>query len=154
MGEIVARQAGEGTPIWMLGGLYEVKASGKETDGQATVMEMTIPAGMGPPPHIHPGPEIVYILEGTVQYHVEGRAIPGGPGSLFYIPEGLLENFEPTSDVRVLVTYLPGGIDEFFEAAGEPAGERTIPPTPDGPPDVERLQAIGARFGMEIPTPV
>src|SRR5947207_8481176 len=45
--ETVVRQPGEGKAIWMLGGLYEVKAAGDETGGKLTVMEMTIPAGMG-----------------------------------------------------------------------------------------------------------
>ena len=63
MGRTVVRNAGEGEAFWMLGGLYELKASSEETDGQATIMEMRIPQGAGPPPHTHPGGEAVYILE-------------------------------------------------------------------------------------------
>lgn len=151
--QVVVRQPGEGTALWMLGGLYEVKAASKETNGGLTVVEMTVPAGMGPPPHVHSGAEVVYVLEGTLRYHIDGDVVEGGPGSFFYIPEGTLENFEPTSQLRVLVIYAPGGMDEFFTEAGEPAQSREIPPPPDAPPDFEALAAIAARHGLELRAP-
>jgi quercetin dioxygenase-like cupin family protein len=155
MAETVIRSAGEGDGIWMLGGFYEVKSSAAETDGQVTVMEMTIPPGMGPPPHVHPGGESVYVLEGALRYHIEGEEHEGGPGSFFYIPRGTLENFEPTGDspLRILVIYTPGGIDRFFAEAGEPAQAKELPPPPSEPPDLERLIEIGERHGMEIRLP-
>lgn len=148
----VVRKRGEGKALWMLGGLYEVKVAADESGGALTIMEMTIPPGMGPPPHTHPGGEAVYVLEGAAYYSIAGVKHEGGPGTLFYIPAGTVENFEPAGDapLRVLVTYTPGGVDRFFEEAGEPAKERVIPPAPTGSPDVERLATVGARYGMEI----
>jgi quercetin dioxygenase-like cupin family protein len=151
--QTVIRQPGEGEAFWMLGGLYEVKAAGGETNGAATVMEMTIPEGMGPPPHRHPGAEAVYVLEGTVNFHIGDDVVKGGAGSFVYIPAGTLERFEPTSTARVLVMYLPGGMEEFFAEAGEPATRRDLPPRPEGEPDVERLAAIGNRYGIEMAVP-
>src|ERR1700736_5474268 len=141
----VVRQPGEGQAFWMLGGLYEVLLSGDDSNGALTIMQMTIPAGMGPPPHTHPGSESVYVVDGTFKYHIGDETIDGGPGSLFHIPAGTLECFEPTSTVRVLISYMPGGIEKFFAEAGEPAQKREIPPAPTAPPDVERLAEIGAR---------
>jgi quercetin dioxygenase-like cupin family protein len=149
----VTRQAGEGKGIWMLGGLYRVLAAGDETGGAATIMEMTIPAGMGPPPHTHPGGEAVYVLEGKLRYHIGEDVVEGGPGSFFYVPEGTLEFFEPVEQLRVLVIYTPGGIDKFFDEAGEPAQANELPPPPSSPPDVERLAQIGVRYGMQIEAP-
>jgi quercetin dioxygenase-like cupin family protein len=154
MGEqVIARGPGEGKAFWMLGGLYEVKAAGDETGGALTAMEMTMPAGMGPPPHVHSGGESVYVLEGTLRYHIGDEVKEGGPGSFFYIPEGTVENFEPTSDCRILVFYTPGGMDRFFEEAAEPAARREVPPAPDGPPDVEALSAIARKHGLELRVP-
>lgn len=150
--QTVVREPGEGQAYWMLGGLYEVKAGSNETGG-ATVMEMTMPAGMGPPPHTHPGTETVYVLDGTIRYHIGDDTFDAGPGTLFHIPAGTLERFEPTSTARVLVTYAPGGIERFFAEAGEPAERHELPPPPDGPPDVERLAAIAERYGMHIQNP-
>jgi quercetin dioxygenase-like cupin family protein len=152
-GETVVRQSGEGTAYWMLGGLYEVKVGSDETAGALTIMEMTLPAGMGPPPHRHPGSESVCVLEGKLRYHIEGAAFDGGPGSAFHIPAGTLENFEPVEDSRILVVYAPGGIEGFFAEAGEPAERRELPPPPTEPPDIDRLVAIGQKHGMEIEAP-
>jgi quercetin dioxygenase-like cupin family protein len=147
------RNRGEGKAFWMLGGLYEVKASSAETGGAMTVMEMTLPAGMGPPPHTHPGSETVYVLEGRLKYHIGGEVFDGEPGSCFHIPAGVMENFEPVADSRVLVVYEPGGMEEFFAEAGEPAERYEVPPAPTEPPDLERLVAIGEKHGMNIKPP-
>jgi len=152
-GESVAREPGEGRAFWMLGGLYEVKASSQETGGEMTVIEMTVPAGSGPPPHTHPGTESVYVLEGKLRYHIGGETVEGGPGSFFHIPQGVVENFEPLTDIRVLVVYTPGGIEQFFAEAGEAAERREVPPALTEPPYIDRLMAIGRKYGMEIRPP-
>jgi quercetin dioxygenase-like cupin family protein len=151
----VTRQKGEGQAIWMLGGLYEVKVGGDESGGTMTVMEMTIPPGMGPPPHTHPGTESVYVLDGTLTYHIGDKDHEGRPGSVFHIPAGVVENFEPTGDkpLRVLVVYTPGGIEGFFLEYGEVAKSRDLPPPDESPPDLERLTAVAARHGMDIRLP-
>ncbi|MFI7413210.1 hypothetical protein ACIBU0_31510 [Streptomyces sp. NPDC049627] len=74
----------------------------------------------------------------------------GGPGSLFHIPEGTLERFEPTSTVRLVVTYTSGGLDKFFAEAGEPAQSHELPPKSDTPPDVDRFIEIAARHGVDM----
>ena len=151
--ETVVRQPGEGEAYWMLGGLYEVMVASAESDGALTIMQMTMPAGMGPPPHRHPGGESVYVIEGKLRYHIEGESFEGGPGSCFHLPAGTLENFEPLELSRIIVVYTPGGIENFFAEAGEPAERREVPPPPAGKPDVERLVAIGEKYGMEIAPP-
>jgi quercetin dioxygenase-like cupin family protein len=153
MATVVKRDAGEGEAIWMLGGTYSVKAAGEETDGQVTVMEMTLPEGAGPPPHTHPGGEAVYVLEGSIRYHIGDELVEGGPGSFFYVPEGTVENFEPVTPVRLLVIYTPGGIDQFFREAGEPGQAGELPPPSDAPPDVGRIAEIGQKYGMQIQAP-
>ena len=154
MAKTIVRPSGEGDAYWVLGGLYEVKAAGDETNGEFTIMEMTVPAGMGPPPHTHPGAEAVRVLEGTLRLHIGEETVDGGPGSFFYIPAGTLEYFEPTSDtVRALFVYTPGGIDKFFAEIGEPARTRELPPPSETPPDFERIVAAAERYGMQMRAP-
>ena len=143
----------QGEAFWMLGGLYEVLLSSDETNGETTIMKMTMPKGMGPPPHTHPGEETVYVADGTITYHIAGEMFDAGPGSLFHIPRGTVERFEPTSEAQVVVTYRPGGIEKFFAEAGEPARRREVPPAPTSPPDIARLVEIGKRHGMDIQPP-
>jgi len=153
MAETVVHDQGEGDAVWLLGGRYQVKVAGDDTDGALTVMEMWMPAGQGPPPHTHPGGESVYVVEGRINYHIAGETIEGGPGSFFHIPAGTVENFEPIEETHLVVAYTPGGIDKFFAEAGEPAQGPGLPPPPDGPPDIERLVSIGAKYGMELQAP-
>ena len=152
-GKVVVKANGGGQAIWMLGGLYEVLLSSDETEGKSTVMQFTIPAGAAPPLHIHDCDETVYVVDGTLSYHIGGETFEGGPGSIFHVPAGTEEAFEPTSTLRIVVTYEPGGIDKFFAEAGEPAKAREIPPAPTSPPDVARLAAIGARHGLQLIQP-
>jgi quercetin dioxygenase-like cupin family protein len=153
MGKTVVRNRGEGDAYWMLGGLYELKASSGETDGELSIFEMTLPAGAGPPPHTHSGGEAVYVLEGQVKYYIEDEVFDGGPGSFFYMPADTWENFEPVTQVRLLVIYEPGGMEAFFGEAGERAGSYELPPPMDGPPDLEKLISAGAKHGMKIKPP-
>jgi quercetin dioxygenase-like cupin family protein len=153
-GRTVVRQPGEGTAYWMLGGLYEQKASSDETGGEAAIFEMTIPAGAGPPQHTHPGGEAVYVLEGNVRYHIEDEVHEGGPGSFFYMPAGTWENFEPTTQVRLLVVYAGAGADKFFAEAAEPAEKHELPPASDSPPDIERIVSVAEKHGMAMRPPV
>jgi quercetin dioxygenase-like cupin family protein len=153
---VVVHKSGEGRAFWMLGGLYEVLLSSNETNGASTVMQMTMRAGMGPPPHIHHGiSETVYVVDGTVAFQSDGEKRECGPGSLFRIPADTRERYEPTSSqARVVVTYEPGArMDEFFAEAGEPAQRREMPPTPTSPPDIERLTKIASRYGLEFQAP-
>ena len=153
-GKVVIRHKGEGDAFWVLGGLYEVKASSTETDDRLTVMEMTIPAGMGPPPHTHPGAEAVYVLDGTLRYNMGDETVEGSAGSFFYIPDGTLENFEPIDTARILVIYAPGGaIDRFFSEVGKPAQVREVPPPAESPPAFQPIVAAAERYGMQMQAP-
>ena len=151
--QTVVRQANEGRAFAMLGGAYEVKVSSDESGGEMTIMEMLIPPGAGPPPHTHPGTETVYVIEGKLRYNIADEVFEGGPGAVFHIPAGVVENFEPLTESRLLVVYKPGGIEKFFEEAGEPGQAGVLPPPPDGPPDIERIIAIGEKHGMSIQPP-
>lgn len=152
MAQAISHKAGDGQAFWMLGGLYEVLVSSDETNGAATVMQMTVPPGMGPPPHLHHKgvTETVYVVEGTLTYQIDGKKIEGAAGSVFRIPPDTVESFEPKTRTRVVITYEPGGIEKFFAEAGESAQRREVPPAPTSQPDVERLKKIGAKYGVEI----
>jgi quercetin dioxygenase-like cupin family protein len=151
MAEVVVRKRGEGKALWALNGLYDLKATGDETDGAMTVGELTIPAGGGPPPHTHPGAEAVYVLEGRIRYQIGDQTLEGGPGDFFYIPDGILENFDPVETSRLLVFWMHPGMSEFFEEVGEPAERRELPP--ESEPDIERIISVAQKYGVEMRAP-
>jgi hypothetical protein len=52
-----------------------------------------------------------------------------------------------------LFIFTPAGLEGGIREMGEPARELTVPPQPETPPDeaeMERLTAVGARYGAEI----
>jgi quercetin dioxygenase-like cupin family protein len=151
MAETIVCKRGEGKALWALNGLYELKATSDQTDGALTVGELTIPAGMGPPQHTHPGPEAVYVLEGRLRYQIGDETVDGGPGDFFYLPEGTWENFDPTETTRLLVFWMSPGMTEFFEEVGEPAQRRELPPQSE--PDIESIAAAAERHGMQMRPP-
>ncbi|HEX4864473.1 MAG TPA: cupin domain-containing protein [Acidimicrobiales bacterium] len=153
--KVVIRASDESEPIWMLGGLYEIKVAGEDTGGAASVVQMTVPEGAGPPPHIHSGGEITYIIEGTALYQYNGEKREARAGTVLYFPKGTVETFEPVgaTPLKVLSIYMPGGIDKFFGEAGEPAARREVPPAMTSAPDLARLAEIGSRYGLELQAP-
>jgi hypothetical protein len=54
----------------------------------------------------------------------------------------------------MLNSQTPGGYHElFFEEIGEEATDLTTPPVMEGPPDIERVVRIAAKYGTEFPPP-
>ncbi len=51
--------------------------------------------------------------------------------------------------VRMLVLATPKGqFEQFVREMSEPAQSRTLPPP--GPPDIEKLQSLAAKLGIEL----
>jgi len=145
----------EGKPLWVLGSLFDIKAAGQDTGGRMTVVEMTFAPGKpGAPPHRHGCGEAVYVLEGTLRYHVDDQALEVTPGDFLYFPEGTLEWMEnPTKKpARALVIYDRPGIEDFFNEVGEKATARTLPSSAPEP-DFDKLAAIGKKYGLELHRP-
>jgi quercetin dioxygenase-like cupin family protein len=142
----------EGEPLWLLGGLITLKATGENTGGQLTLMEALAPPGFGVPLHAHEREhEAFYVLEGEMTFYLDEDAIQASAGAFFSIPPGTPHGFEVRSESRFLDLRTPGGFEGFFRAAGEPAQARTLPPT--APPDVAKLVAAAPSFGMTILAP-
>jgi mannose-6-phosphate isomerase-like protein (cupin superfamily) len=157
MGSVI-RQKGEGKAYWFLGELYDIRVSGKDTGGKYCLIELTVPPGLplGAPPHIHhDADETVYVLEGSGRYHVGDQTVDVSTGAVLHFPRGTLEWFENTgkSPLKVAVMYSPAGIEKFFAEVAEPAATRTVPPPPEGPPDLERLVAVAKKYKLEIQPP-
>ncbi|MFC0773430.1 cupin domain-containing protein [Terrimonas alba] len=52
-----------------------------------------IDAGVLAPKHSHPGEEIVYVLEGVLEYHLEGQApVKLKAGDVLFIPAGVVHS--------------------------------------------------------------
>lgn len=141
----------EGEAIWFLGNLMTVKATGAETRGNVTVVEVLNPPGFAPPLHRHLyEDEMFYIIAGSGRFHCDDEVFRAGPGDFVLFPVGSAHTFlvDPDQPLRTLQITTPSGFEKFAAAAGEPARERRLPDP--GPIDPAALGHAAALNGIEI----
>ena len=143
--------AQEGRALWHLGALLVFKALGAETGGQYWALEGLADKYMAVPLHAHSREEeIWYVIEGDILFTVGDRRIAAGPGTFAYIPRNTPHTFQVRSaTARWFGIGVPAGLDEWFFETGVPAGALTLPPPPDGPPDVAAIVASLRAYGTE-----
>jgi len=151
-------EEGEGDARWWLGvSLATIKATGKETDGRYTLVEVLEPEGEEAPLHVHHNEdEAFWVLEGELTFEVGEETIKASPGSFLFGPKDIPHRYTVNSGpARLLFILSPAGFEEFIYASSEPVQERTLPPAPEGPPsgaEMEQLGALVLQYGCELET--
>jgi mannose-6-phosphate isomerase-like protein (cupin superfamily) len=150
-----AHEPGEGEALWWFGLLATVKATAEQTGGQYSLVEILAPDGYEGVLHVHHfEDEGFYILEGEMTFYVGDQTIKAQPDSFLFGPKDVPHAFRVDSGpARLLFVLSPAGMEGLIREMGEPARELSIPPQPEEPPDeaeMERLMAIGARYGAEM----
>jgi mannose-6-phosphate isomerase-like protein (cupin superfamily) len=104
-----------------------IRIHSKDVSGAFTIIEVNVPPFMGPPLHYHKDREEIFeVLEGRFRFHCAGEEFEVGPGTSVVVPRNTVHawvNLGP-GVARLLFTFVPGGIDEFFPLIGQtpPAG--------------------------------
>ncbi len=147
--------AGDGPALWHLGALLTFKATTENTGGRLWVQEALGERGYASPLHRHTREdEAFYVLDGEITFYVGDDVVRAEPGSFLWGPRDVAHAFCVESDrARFLAFSTTGGLDRFFFATGEPAPTLTMPPPPDGPPDIDRLLAAMDEYGLEMVGP-
>jgi quercetin dioxygenase-like cupin family protein len=150
-----AHEPGEGEAWWWFGVLATIKATAEQTGGQYALVEILAPDGYEGVLHVHHfEDEGFHILEGEMTFYVGEQTIKAHPGSFLFGPKDVPHAFTVDSGpARLLFVFSPAGLEAGIREMGEPARSLTVPPQPEEPPDeaeMERLAAIGARYGAEI----
>jgi mannose-6-phosphate isomerase-like protein (cupin superfamily) len=139
-----------GQQRWFFGMLAEVKASAADTGGQYSLVEITAPAGLQVPLHVHyREDEGFYVLEGTVTIHLGDASVELSPGQHAYGPRDVPHTFTIGPDgAKMLWVLAPSGFEDFIEDVSVPAEAPTVPPASVVPP--ENAAEIVLRHGMEL----
>jgi quercetin dioxygenase-like cupin family protein len=144
----------EGEARWWLGGLATIKATGKQTGGRYTLVEVLDPEGEGPLHVHHREDEGFWVLEGELTFEIGDETIKASPGSFLFGPKDVPHRYTVDSGpARLLFVLSPAGFEELIYATSEPAKERTLPPQPEGPPseaEMEQLRALVRQYGGEL----
>jgi quercetin dioxygenase-like cupin family protein len=147
---------GSGQTFALVGDVYQILVSGKDTGGKYAVVETIVAPGGGPPPHRHSREEEgFYILEGELTVTIDGRRETLTAGMYANLPVGSVHFFknEGTKTVRMLLTVAPAGFEQMFAEVGQPLppGSTTAPPT--SKEEIDRLIQASSRYGLELMLP-
>ncbi|MGI8404285.1 MAG: cupin domain-containing protein [Thermomicrobiales bacterium] len=130
---------GDAEAIWFLGTLALIKGVGSRTGGMlATVL------------HVHHlADESFYVLAGGMRGICGDQEWAATTGAFVWLPRGIPHGYAVDGDetLKTLAITVPAGFDRFVVEAGEPAQERILPPPT--PPDLAKLEAAGAKYGIE-----
>lgn len=96
--------------------LFRFLATGEETGGSYSSMEIVSPQDTGPGPHTHDEAEEHFLLlEGTVDFRVDGDLFSVEPGGFVHVPRGAVHEFKVTTpQAKMVATYSPAGDERAF----------------------------------------
>ncbi len=146
IGQPYALTRDAGATQWFLGVPTRVLATAEQTGEAFGLLEHVIPAGFASPWHVHHAEdEAFYVVEGNMTFRCGDQTVPAGPGSFVYGPREIPHGFrvEGTQSARLLLLCTPGGFEHFIIDLSEPT-------PPSGPPDMEQLMALAAKYNCEI----
>ena len=147
------RSRDEGQATWFFNALMTTKAAMSETAGAYNLSEHIVTAASNPPMHVQMDEdEAFYILEGEIEFEVDGQVALATPGTFAFVARGAAHTFRvltPTARMLVICSGKPAdNLEDFFQGMGTPAAERELP-TP-GAPDVAKLVELCDRTGIAL----
>jgi quercetin dioxygenase-like cupin family protein len=145
------------TPTYhLLGNLIRFVADGARTGNAYSLVEISTAPGAGTPPHRQKDDDEAFVvLEGQYEFLHEGRTICAGPGDFVFVAKGEAHAFRNAGSemAKMLIINSPAGLHEnFFREAGDPIAAGSSMPAPAAP-DMPRLGAAAARYGIEFLPP-
>lgn len=137
-------KAGDRQPLNILGMPLTMLCEARETGGSWSLFEEQVPVGMGPPPHRHDWDEAYYILEGEIDFEINGEAVRASAGDFSYLPRNTIHGFKGASaaPARVLIFAAPAHGSEFFRELNDEI--RMLPE------DASKIPEIGERHGIHF----
>ena len=83
---------------------HDLSAPGREV----VQVRVDFNPGYVAPRHTHPGEEIIYVLEGTLEYQIDDKPVTVKPGDVLFVPAGTIHSVKNigTSNGAELATYV------------------------------------------------
>ena len=149
----MVRNRDDADASWFFNALVTTVAATPETGGAYNLTEHLVTAASNPPVHVQVDEdEAFYIVDGTVEFEVDGTTSAAEPGTFAFVARGCAHTFRvltPTARMLVICSgKASDNLHEFFLDMGEPAPVRELPVP--GAPDLEKLDRLCARTGIEL----
>jgi quercetin dioxygenase-like cupin family protein len=145
MSEAHVVRPSEGKLLEVLGDRIVVKTHGTETHGRFSLLEFTTPKNGGPPPHRHAWREGYWVLDGEIEFVIDGKKETLTPGSWLLVHGGTIHTSKVLSDrARYLMLAEPAGVEDFLAEVHDE--------TADDPANLAKILEIASRHGLEAVT--
>jgi quercetin dioxygenase-like cupin family protein len=132
----------EGRTLSAFGETFVILLDGQQTGEKFTAFLSITPPGGGPGPHYHEHEdEWFYIVEGRVDFYLDGTWSVLSPGDCVYSPRGSVHGFKNNTNqpIRLFIHVAPAGIEHFFSEAAEEWARRE--------PEMSRMIALAEKYG-------
>jgi quercetin dioxygenase-like cupin family protein len=149
----IIRNRDEGQVTWFFNALMTTKATMSETAGAYSLTEHLVTAASNPPMHVQTDEdEAFYILDGEVEFEVDGQIALATAGTFAFVARGAAHTFRVLTDTARMLVICSGkpadNLEHFFLEMGTPAAERALPVP--GAPDIDRLNELCDRTGIAL----
>lgn len=138
----ILRHRDDGDTVGVLGGRTRFLVAPQDVGDAYAILEQVIPAGHGPPLHVHRHEtEVFYVVDGEFEITIGGQVVRAGPGSSACCPRDIPHTFRNVSDqpARLHLTIIPGRFGRYFQ---------DVDAIPDG--DRDAIRALVASYDVEI----
>jgi quercetin dioxygenase-like cupin family protein len=143
----------EPNSLWFMNGHVTIHLSKTANADGISITEHLLPAGFGPPFHIHRDEdETFYVLEGEFRFKHGETIQHAQAGDVVYLPKGMPHGFRVLSagGGRCLII-TRGGFENMLRSASRSAPAVTLPQQVEPTPEMQaRLAAICAENGIDL----
>ena len=150
------RPAGTAPAVYGPGDVYNMLVTGDESSGRIFQFEAIVPAGGGPPPHVHSREdETFYVVSGTLEILMGQNTYQAKAGDFVYVPRGTVHRFTNIGGGTAvqLATFVSAGMDKYFEEVFPKVTDRNVPPPPITQEFLEKMSKAAPKYGMKMPVP-
>jgi quercetin dioxygenase-like cupin family protein len=151
-------QPGKGKHVNMLGDILSIYLSKNKTNGTFSILDDKVYPGGGPPPHIQTREfEAFYILEGELDFNIDGKKVTAKTGTVINIPPNVVHNFKNNTNsvVKMLIIIAPAGLEKMFEEfdkeiSGDDYDKTDIKYSEPSIEEKKRLMEICKKYGVQV----
>lgn len=143
----------EANGFWFMNGHITIHLSKATNADGITIVEHLLPAGFGPPFHVHRNEdETFYVLDGEFRFKQGETIRHARAGDVAYLPKGVPHGFRvlSASGGRCL-TITRGGFEDMLRSASSPATAVVLPEQVEPTPEMQaRLAMLCAENGIDF----
>lgn len=126
------------------GGYFRTLIAPDQTGEALAILELTLPGGGEPPPHIHTNEdEAFYVVEGSIEVTVDGKTTLLKPGEALFAPRNVPHSFRILTEKATLLNLItPGTLWNYFIEFSQPISELPETVSAPGAPPVDLIKKM------------